>query len=98
MIWAAHLFIVYGAETVVCLATSSPATAMQWTVIVATAMALGAIALKILRYPWSIHAADDTTRGFLRTLALSLAALSTAAILATALSAFRLPTCLPPAG
>jgi len=97
MIWAAHFFIVYGAETVACL-TNSPTNAMQWTMIVTTVMALAAVTLTIMRHPRNVHAADDTTQGFLRILAVSLAVLSAAAIVATALSAFRLPMCVSPAG
>jgi hypothetical protein len=98
VIWAGHFFIVYGAETVVCLTTSPSRAAMQWTVIVATATALLAIAAVIVRYFRSVRAADGTTQRFLRTLAVVLAALSAAAILAVGLAAFGLPACLPPAG
>jgi hypothetical protein len=98
VIWSLHFFVVYGAETIVCLTDWHSTAAMRWPVVIATAAALLTIAAMILRYPPSVHAARDTTQGFLRTLAMSLAALSTAAIFATALSAFRLPACLSPAG
>jgi hypothetical protein len=97
-IWALHFFVVYGAETVVCLTVSPSSNAMQWTVIAATGAALAAIAVAVMRHPHDTRAADGATRGFLRMLALSLAALSTAAILATAFMGLRLPACLSPAG
>jgi hypothetical protein len=98
VIWTLHFFIVYGAETVVCLTASAPATTMQWTVIAATAPALVAIAVAVMRYPRDARGTDGATQGFLRMLTLSLAALSTAAILATAFMGVRLPACLSPAG
>lgn len=97
VIWAAHFFIIYGAETVVCMAASSPVTAMRLTVLAVTAVALAALAAPLLR-PGPARIGNDAAWDFMRTLSGWLGALSAAAMLAAAVAAWRLPACLSPAG
>lgn len=97
-IWAAHFFILYGAETIVCMTASAPAPAMRLTVLAATVIALVVLGLPFLRVSAHARLRDDAARDFMRTLSISLSALSAAAMLAAAVAAWRLPACLPPAG
>jgi hypothetical protein len=98
VIWAVHFFVVYGAESVVCIGASSPAGAMRWTVFAATAIALVAIAAPHVRPVRSGPAGDPEAQRFLRSVAGWLAALSAAAIVAVAVAAMRLSACVSPAG
>jgi hypothetical protein len=98
IVWATHFFIVYGAESVMCLGASSPATAMRWTVFGATAIALAAIAIPLARSVLSGQHGDTDARRFLRTVRNWLAVLSAAAVLAVAVSASPLTACVSPAG
>ncbi len=98
VIWAAHFFVVYGAESVVCIGASSPSSAMRWTVFAATAIALAAIAAPHVRPVRSGRAGDPDAQRFLKSVAGWLAILSTAAIVAVAAAAMRLPACVSPAG
>ena len=98
LVWAAHFFIVYGAESVLCVGVSSPATAMRWTVFGATAIALSAIAVRLTRSVFSDQNGSTDARRFLRTVRNWLAILSAAAVLAVAVSATHLTACVSPAG
>lgn len=97
-VWAAHFFVVYGAESVVCVAAASPASAMRWTILAATAAALALIAAPLVSFGRIDRDYDAETSGFLRTLARWLAGLSALAVIAVALSGLSLPACVPPAG
>jgi hypothetical protein len=98
VIWAVHFFIVYGAESVVCMGASSSASAMRWTVFVATAIALIAMAVSYIRSVRIGRISDLGIQHFLRSVAGWLAILSAAAIVAVAAAAMRLSACLPPFG
>ena len=98
IIWAMHFFIVYGAESVVCMAASSPASAMRWTVFAATAIALAAIAVPDVRSVRSGRTGEVEAQRFLRNVAGWLAILAAAAIVAVAAAAMRLSACVLPAG
>jgi hypothetical protein len=98
VIWAVHFFIVYGAESVVCAGASSPASVMRWTVFVATAIALIAMAVSYVRSVRTGRISDLGAQRFLRSVAGWLAILSAAAIVAVAAVAMRLSACMPPAG
>jgi hypothetical protein len=97
VVWAVHFFVVYGAESIVCLTASSPTTGMRWTIIAVTALSLAAIAASWIRFP-AADAAEAGTRHFLRVLSGWLAAISAAAIVAVSISAWHLPACLSPEG
>jgi hypothetical protein len=97
-IWAAHFFVIYGAETVVCAGASSPAIAMRWTVGAATAVALAIVAVPFVGSARTRHAGEAEPRRFLNVLSGVLAAFSAAAIIGVAVSALRLPACTLPFG
>jgi hypothetical protein len=97
MVWAAHFFVLYGAETLVCMLASSPATAMRLTVLAVTAMAL-AILVAPLLCAGNARVDDREAQSFLRTLSIWLSTLSAGAILASAVAAWRLGACLSPTG
>jgi hypothetical protein len=98
IIWAVHFFIVYGAESVVCMGASSPTSAMRWTVVAATAMALIAIAVSHVRSVRAGRFSDGAAQRFLGGVAGWLAILSAAAIVAVTAAAMRLSACMSPFG
>jgi hypothetical protein len=98
IIWAVHFFVVYGAESVVCIGASSSTGAMRWTVFAATAIALVAIAAPHVRGVERGRAGDPAAQRFLGSVARWLSFLSAAAILAVAAAAMRLSACVSPAG
>jgi uncharacterized membrane protein YgdD (TMEM256/DUF423 family) len=97
VVWAAHFFVLYGAEALVCTQAASPSRALQWVNIGATAVALAALAALLIRQYRSRQKNDDAD-AFLRSASLWLALISAGAICGTMLSAWRVAACLPPAG
>jgi hypothetical protein len=98
IVWAAHFFVLYGAESLVCTQAASPSQALQWINIVATAAALGTLAVLLVRQHRSRWHKKDDASAFLRNASIWLALLSTGAIFGATLSAWRVAACLPPAG
>jgi hypothetical protein len=98
VVWAAHFFVVYGSESIVCTGSSSPASTMWFTTVGMTAIALAAIAAPLARSVRVDPESDPEARRFLMMLRNSLAILSAAAVLAVAVSALRLNVCVSPAG
>ncbi|HEY5965885.1 MAG TPA: hypothetical protein VIU42_17860 [Xanthobacteraceae bacterium] len=98
LIWAAHFFVVYGAESVVCIGATSPAGAMRLTVFAATAIALVAMAAPYVRPVRGGRSGAPEAQRFLSSVARWLAILSAAAIIAVAAAAVRLTACASPAG
>jgi hypothetical protein len=93
-LWFAHFTVVYGAEALICRAPS-PAGARVMIVFVASATAVAIAALGA--FAWSLMR-RRAPHGFLRTIALALAALSTLGVTWTTLPALWLPACATPAG
>lgn len=93
IVWAAHFFLVYGVEAAICTRAASPAVAMRWIIVAATAVALGLLMVLVLRL-WRTRDAD----AFLRQVHIALALISMAAIAGAAISGLSLPACVPPAG
>ena len=93
IVWAAHFFLVYGVEAVICTRTASPSVAMRWIIVAATAVALGLLIVVVLRQ-WRTRDAD----AFLRQVQITLALISMAAIAGAAISGLSLPACVSPAG
>lgn len=98
IVWAAHFFVVYGAESIVCTSSSSPASTMWFTIVGMTAIALAAIAAPLARSVRVAPESDREVQRFLMMLRNSLPILSAAAVLAVAVSALRLNACVSPAG
>lgn len=97
-IWAAHFFVVYGVEWVICTRITAPESAMRWVVLVATLVALaGVTTMLITTHRRRRSDSDDVSRFMLQT-ETALAAISGAAILAVATSALLLSACLAPSG
>jgi hypothetical protein len=98
VIWAVHFFIVYGAESLVCMGASSPASVMRWTVFAATAIALIVIAVLYVRSVRTGRVGDVGAQRFLGSVAGWLVMLSAAAIVAVTAAAMHLSACLSPFG
>jgi len=97
LVWAAHFFIVYGVEAVVCAKTDSPTFTMRWIIGAATATAVaGLVALLIARFRKQL--AESEAFRFLHEIFVCLTLLSIGAVLTVAASALRLSACVPPAG
>ena len=96
IIWAAHFFVIYGAEALVCRRMSSPLPSIIWIVGVATTLALVALLTKLARdYRCQQDKACDP---FLYRLSTALILISAGAVVAQALPALRLPACTAIAG
>ena len=93
IVWAAHFFLVYGVEAVICTRAASPSVAMQWIVAGATATALGALIIVVIRQRKAQAAVL-----FLRQVSIILALVSMAAIAGAAISGLSLSACVSPAG
>jgi hypothetical protein len=92
ILWAAHFFVVYGLEAVVCVNARFPIATMQWIVAIATAAAVaGAFTFLIWRFRQ--RSAEADVLAFLREVSLVLALISIGAILATGASTLHLPAC-----
>jgi hypothetical protein len=96
--WAAHFFILYGAEALVCTRATSPSHALRWINLVATAVALCALAGLLIRQYRTRRSKRDDAGVFLRDASAWLALISIGGICGMALSAWHLPPCLPPTG
>ena len=92
IVWAAHFFVVYGMEAVICTRTASPFSTMPWIVAIATAVAFGALIIVVIRQ----RKVPDTAL-FLRQVSVALALISMAAITGAAVSGLSLPACMPAA-
>ena len=97
IVWAAHFFVVYGFEAVICTRVSSPDYVMRWIIAAATVAAIGALAVFLLRN-WARHSQDPDTAQFLRHIYAALAIISMGAVIGAALPSLTLPACMSPAG
>lgn len=93
IVWATHFFLVYGVEAVVCTRADSPSVAMRWIVAGATAVALCALIIVVMR-----QRKDRDAALFLREVSIILAFVSMAAIAGAGISGLSLSACLSPAG
>ena len=94
IVWAAHFFLVYGVEAVICTRAASPSVAMRWIIVAATAVALGVLFVLVLR----LMEEHEMPSAFLRQVPITLALISMAAIAGAAISGLSLPACVFPAG
>lgn len=93
ILWAAHFFVVYGLEAVVCANARFPIATMQWIVAIATAAAVaGAAAFLIWRFRQ--RSAEADVLAFLREISLVLALISAGAILVVGATALQSSPCL----
>ena len=97
IVWAAHFFLVYGVEAVICTRAASPVTTMRWIVAVATALALGALVVFIFR-TLAARRKDSPVAIFVPDVSIALALLSIGAVAGVAVSGLTLQACVPPAG
>lgn len=97
IVWAAHFFLVYGVEAVICTRTSSPTLMMRWIVAAVTAAALSALALSLFR-ALRQRRQQSGAASFLPDISAALALVSIAAISGAAVAGLTLPACAPPAG
>ena len=95
LIWFAHLTVVYGAETLICLKAQPSGTAMIWAVGLATAAALIGLAAYAASTLRNRHSDDGR---FLSAVSLVLALLSSFGVLLTTLPPVFLPACASAAG
>jgi hypothetical protein len=98
IVWAAHFFVIYGVEAVICTRAAVPFRAMQGISIVATAIAIGLLAVLLIRQYRTQRRRGGDAAAFLRDISVWLAVISIGAVAGVALSALRLPVCVPPAG
>jgi hypothetical protein len=96
IVWAAHFFVIYGMEAVICARVAEPADVMRWISIAATAVAFGLLVAFLIRQ-YRVRSLDDAAP-FLREISVWLAVISIGAVAGVGLSALRLPACVPPAG
>jgi hypothetical protein len=96
MVWAAHFFIMYAAETLICIDGGFGLRNMRWFAAVATAIAVGILLAAIVRNRRPARSNDGVPA--LRNISNVLSLISIGAILATALPAAVVPTCVNPAG
>lgn len=103
MVWAAHLFVMYGAEALICTGpvATSDKSYFQPVAIAATVLALVSL-LCFLTWQWAWNRCDDPERDvgdglwFLRRTSMALAALTMLGVLWTALPMALLPVCAGP--
>jgi hypothetical protein len=103
IIWAAHLFVLYGATTIICTgASASQYMLIRWVTLALTALALtallGFVALSLFADREHRFGRGTDVNVFLKRTAIVLAALSVIAILWSAASAILFPTCASAAG
>lgn len=97
IVWAAHFFVVYGPEAIICTRAASPAYAMRWVVAVATATAIGTLSIFLFRQLIRRRKTRDTA-AFLNGVSIALMLISMAAIAGVAAGSLSLPACTPAAG
>ena len=97
IVWAAHFFLIYGVEAVICTRTASPVAAMRWIVAVATTAAIATLVIFIVRTLAS-RRKHSPAASFVPDVSLALALLSVAAITGVAVAGLTVAACLPPAG
>lgn len=97
IVWAAHFFVVYGPEAIICTRAASPAYAMRWVVAVATAAAIGTLAIFLFRQLVRRRKTRNTA-AFLNDVSIALVSMSMAAIVGVAAGSLSLPACTPAAG
>jgi hypothetical protein len=103
MVWAAHFFVMYGVEALICTGPIAPSDNryFQPVPIAATVLALVSL-LCFLTWQWAWSMRDEPERGvgdglrFLRRTSTALAALATLGVLWTALPTALLPACAGP--
>lgn len=98
MIWAAHLFVLYGGTTIICAgANASQHMQIRWLGLGLTALALatllGFVTSQVFAERKDRSSDGTDVRLFLRRTAITLVALSAIAILWSAASAILFPTC-----
>jgi hypothetical protein len=99
LLWALHLFVLYGGVTLACLSTTAPnSTAFQAFALVTTLLAVAAIAAligwqlaRMGRYAGAGHRVDGAR--FLRAISILLALAGLLAIVWGVLPVLVLPTC-----
>jgi hypothetical protein len=94
-VWAGHFFVMYGAEALIC--TSGDARSMRGFAAVATTLAIGLLAAAIVRDRRRSRRCNERPPA-LRDISNTLSLISIGAILAVALPAVVMPTCVNPAG
>jgi hypothetical protein len=96
IVWAAHFFVMYGAETLICINGGPGPSNMHLFAAVATAIAVGILLAAIIWNRRSLHQQDRAPA--LCHISNILSLISIGAIAATALPAAVVPTCMNPAG
>jgi hypothetical protein len=96
IVWAAHFFVMYGAETLICINGGLGLPNMHLFAPAATGIAIGILLAAIMWNRRSRHPYDRTPA--LRNVSNILSLLSIGAIAATALPAAVVPTCASPVG
>jgi hypothetical protein len=101
-IWFGHFAAIYGAEAIICtLPSASAGRAMVWTGVVATVIALAALAsfaIAVLRRRPVGALSEEADRAFLRDTALLLTLLAALGVIWTAFPIAFLSACTAPAG
>jgi hypothetical protein len=93
IVWAAHFFALYGAETLICLDGGPGLGNMRLFAAAITAIAVGILLASII---WTRRSHGRVPA--LRNISNILSLISIGAIAATALPATIVPTCMTPAG
>jgi uncharacterized iron-regulated membrane protein len=96
IVWAAHFFVMYGAEALICINGGPGLSNMHLFAAGATAIAVGILLAAIMWNRRSRHPHDRAPA--LRNVSNILSLISIGAIAATALPAAVVPTCMNPGG